>query len=422
MYAAAQSEGIHCGATRQAILGYERGRIPHPEALRWLAAAVGLPIDEVTAAARRQRRYRLELRLLTSAGAMGSSGQPQCGTLDEDVERREVLLLFGRAATAGLLTSTLGQLPALASPAPVDAEAIEAATTVSRSYRRLWLTTPAEDLRELVLGHVRLISRLLTSTSSEKDQARLAAAASDTALLAAWLAEDSWDVGAANRHYGEARSYAERSQDDHVRAYVACCMSEWAAWGTGSGAEAVRLVQEAKHLLPRSAPSAAHTYVAAHEATAYATAHDEPAMSSALLRAEKALDETNGSSDAIWPWVFPMNDQEVSRYRGVAAVSLKLPKMAVPALRKGLDSLGRAPTKRRGYTLSKLAEAHVQTGDVEQACHLGAEAFTVATQLRDTWSLMVLRNVRAQLTPMEATRAVRSFDERVLSTLLALPR
>src|SRR5437588_11950135 len=103
MHAAAQQEGIHCGVTRQTILGYERGRIPHPDALRWLAAAVGLPFDEVTAAAQRQRTYRRELRLLTSADAdaVGSSGEPQCGTLDEDVERREVLLLFGRAATAG---------------------------------------------------------------------------------------------------------------------------------------------------------------------------------------------------------------------------------------------------------------------------------------------------------------------------------
>jgi hypothetical protein len=43
-------------------------------------------------------------------------------------------------------------------------------------------------------------------------------------------------------------------------------------------------------------------------------------------------------------------------------------------------------------------------------------------QLRDTWSLMVLRNARVQLTPMEKTQAVRAFDERVLSTVLTLPR
>src|SRR5207244_963323 len=120
------------------------------------------------------------------------------------------------------------------------------------------------------------------------------------------------------------------------QAGVGCTMSEWAARGTGSGAEAVRLVQQAKSLLPRNASTAAHTYIAAREATAYATARDEPGMSSALLWAEKSLDKTDGPSEANWPWTFPINHQhELTRYRGFAAVSLKLPAMAVPALTDG---------------------------------------------------------------------------------------
>ena len=188
-------------------------------------------------------------------------------------------------------------------------------------------------------------------------------------------------------------------------------MSEWAARGTGRGAEAVKLVQQAKSLLLRNASPTAHTYIAAREATAYATAHDEPAMSSALFRAERSLDKTDEPGEATWPWVFPMNDQEVSRYRGLAAVSLQLPAMAVPALTEGLGALGPAPTKRRAYTL-----------DVEQACDLGARAFTIGSQLGDTESLIALRNVRVQLMPVETTQAVRAFDDRVLSTLLTLPR
>src|SRR2546429_8074331 len=116
MHAAAQQEAIHCGVTRQTILGYQRGRIPHPDALRWLAAAVGLPLDEVIAAARRQRRYRLELRVLASADT--PHGKPQCGTIDEDVERRELLRLMGRAATAGGPASPPGPRPAAAPPPP----------------------------------------------------------------------------------------------------------------------------------------------------------------------------------------------------------------------------------------------------------------------------------------------------------------
>ena len=146
-------------------------------------------------------------------------------------------------------------------------------------------------------------------------------------------------------------------------------------------------------------------------------------MSSALLRAEKSLEKTDGPGEAPWPWVFPMNHHhEITRFRGFAALNLKLPAMAVPALTDGLEQLGPAPTKRRAYTLSKLAEAHCQTGDVEQACDLGAQAFTIGSQLGDTESLMAVRNVRVQLMPVETTQAVRAFDDRVLSTLLTLPR
>ncbi len=120
--------------------------------------------------------------------------------------------------------------------------------------------------------------------------------------------------------------------------------------------------------------------------------------------------------------MFPANDWEISRYRGYAGVSLELPTMAVPALTGWLEHLGAGPTKIRAFTLTKLAQAHLQAGDVEKACDLGAQAFAIATQLGEAWSVMAIRDLRVQLKPVEATQAVRAFDERVLSTLLTLPR
>ncbi|MGH2731523.1 MAG: hypothetical protein ACRDJG_00980 [Actinomycetota bacterium] len=414
MHKAAQEEGTHCGATRQTILGYERGRIPHPDTLRWLAAAVGLPVDEVAAAAQKQRRYRLELRVLAS------SRDRECATLDEDVERRDLLGLFSRAAKAGLLASSLRPLSAIGSTLPVGDGAIEAATTISRSYRRLWSTTPAQDLIDLVKGHLRLISRLLASTTSEKDQARLATAGSETALLAAWLAEDQWELDAVGRHYRAALTYAERSRDNLLQAYTAGCMSNWAL-RTDNGTEAVKLAERAKRLIPSDTPLAAHAWIAITEATAYAAAHDKAAALDALARAERALDAAGEGIEPAWPWVFPINYGMISRYRGYAAASLGLAEMAVPALNEGLEDLGPIRTKRHAYTLGQLAKVHVQTGDVEQACDLAAEAFTIATQFGDAETVMAIRNARVQLIPMSATQAVRKLDEHLLTTSLSLP-
>jgi transcriptional regulator with XRE-family HTH domain len=421
MHAAARQEGTHCGTTRQAILGYERGRIPYPDGLRWLAAALDLPFQEVAAAARQQRRSRLELRVLASAESGEPYGEASCGTLEADVRRRELLALFGRAAKAGLLASTLPHLSGILPTSSVGNEAIEAVMSASRSYRQLWSTTPTEDLREPVLAHLRLIARLLNGSTSEKDQAPLAAAASETAVLAAWLAEDLWDFDAVQRHYQEARAYAEQAQDDLLQAYTAGCRSYWATT-TGSGTEAVKLTQRATDLLPRTAPPAAQAWLAAREATAHAAVHDEPAASNALIRAEQALEKMKGTTEPIPPWLSSMDDKELSRYRGYVGVSLELPDMAVPALTEALDSFGPALTKWRALTLSKLAEAHVQEGEIEQACDLGAEAFTIAKYLGDMWSLMSVRTVRVLLSPVEDAQAVKTFDERVLSTVLALPR
>src|SRR5438445_9167253 len=121
----------------------------------------------------------------------------------------------------------------------------------------------------------------------------------------------------------------------------------------------------------------------------------------------------NETGEASLPWLSAVTEEKLNRYRGFAGVSLQNPGMAVPALTEALDSLGLAPTKTRGYALSKLAEAHVQTSDIEQACDVGAQAFMIAAQLGDTLGLMAIRNVRVQLMPWKTTRAVRSFDERV---------
>ncbi len=420
MHKAAQEEGTHCGATRQTILGYERGRIPHPDALRWLAAAVGLPIEEVVGAANRQRRYRWQMRLLVSSEDLGLFSDPECATLDEDVERRDLLGLFSRAAKAGLLASSLRHLPAIGPVLPVGDEAIDAVTAISKNYRRLWSTTPAQDLIDLVQGHLRLISRLLTSTASEKDQARLASAGSETALLAAWLAEDQWELDAVGRHYRAALTHAERSQDKVLQAYVAGCMSNWAV-RTDNGVEAVKLIERAKRLIPSDTAPAAHTWIAITEATAYAVAHDESATLDAVARAERTLDAADEAGKPAWPWVFPINHGMISRYRGCAAASLGLSEMAIPALNEGLEALGPVLTKRHAYTLSKLAKVYIQTGHVDQACSLAAEAFTVAAQFGDTETVMAVRNARVQLMPMSATQAVKELDEHLLTTLLSLP-
>src|SRR5207247_6197446 len=114
-----------------------------------------------------------------------------------------------------------------------------------------------------------------------------------------------------------------------------------------------------------------------------------------LARADGALDKAKGGDEPAWPG-FPMNHHEITRCWGLAAARLKLFEIGIPALNEGLEVFT-AATKRRAYTLGKLAEVYAQIGDAERACELGAEAFTIAMQFGDTESLLTVRNVRVQL-------------------------
>jgi transcriptional regulator with XRE-family HTH domain len=66
---AAVLEDKECAFTRQTIYEIEHGRIPHPRNLRWLAAGLDLPIEQVTEAARQQRLKRRGLLRSTAPGA-----------------------------------------------------------------------------------------------------------------------------------------------------------------------------------------------------------------------------------------------------------------------------------------------------------------------------------------------------------------
>jgi len=85
MHKAVQDEGTYSLATRQAIHGYERGRIPNKDSLRWLATALRLPAENVLAAARRQRAARDVARAATALASTMTTVAAPTGPVDRHV-------------------------------------------------------------------------------------------------------------------------------------------------------------------------------------------------------------------------------------------------------------------------------------------------------------------------------------------------
>ncbi len=427
---AAREEGIHCGAARKATHDYERGRIPHPSTLRWLAEALGVALEELVGAAGEQRRELRRQQMLRAActewpglsdDIFFSPSGLDCARLDDDVERRAFLLrlaVTGGTATAGaLLSPGLQGLGSARVAGMQDGHDLEGLTSITGRYRRLESTVPAQALLSPAIAHLQFVSRLLNSARSEGDQVRLAGAASEAGAFAGWLLFDAGDYRGARRYHGVALGHAERAGNEPLRSYIFGCMS-FCAEAVGNGDEAVRLAEHSKRLLPKDAPAGPQAWVAVVEASAHARRANMPAALRALKRAEAAVQGGQEGDEGSWPWVFSFDPGRLARYQGACAARLNLPNIALPKLQEGLEELGPQATKRRARTLSDLAEAHVLSGEIEEACRLAGEAFTIGIQRGSRSVLGRVEEVRARLDPWKDAPAVKELDEFLLASFL----
>jgi transcriptional regulator with XRE-family HTH domain len=140
-----------------------------------------------------------------------------------DMERRRFLRAMAATGMAVMLP-------------PGSDMTTEAITSVTGGFRRLEASSPATELRGPVGAHLWFIAGRL-----ERGGAQLAAAASEAAGFAAWLAFDQADDQGAARHYRRAIGYAERSGSDVLAAYMLGSMSAWAA-EVGNGRQALDLI------------------------------------------------------------------------------------------------------------------------------------------------------------------------------------
>jgi hypothetical protein len=105
-------------------------------------------------------------------------------------------------------------------------------------------------------------------------------------------------------------------------------------------------------------------------------------------------------------------------YRGAIAARLKLPEMALPALRAALGTQNPGQVgKYRALVLGDLAMSHLPTGEVEESVRLTGEAFDLGARLGSYRVLQRVREVRSHLSSYRDVAAVRDLDERMAGAL-----
>ena len=326
---------------------------------------------------------------------------------EDDTNRRQ--LLAGTAGVSGLaLIGTVG------GDVPVESQDEERLLTIpSATYRRLEQRLPSRSLIAPVSAHLALVRQLATRNGhSPAHTRRLFAVLGETAGLVAWLYVDVEDRANARRHYQLAVRAAERSGHPLLPAYMLASMSQFAA-NCGDATESVRLVADARHRLPRSAPAIAGIWMDAIESLALAQIKDRNAVTK-LDHAEGRLCRAL-NDEPVWPWIFRFDERKLAGYRAQVAAKLGRVKAAEKALQIANDPQ-QAPKPRAVMEVLR-AGILAQSGNIDDACKVAAEAFDVGQAFGSERVTRAVATFRTTL-GVRSGRAVAELDERLYATYL----
>jgi transcriptional regulator with XRE-family HTH domain len=346
MGAAADLEGSYSGASRQTIHEIEQGRIPHPDALRWLAVALELPVEGVVAAAREQRMNRRQL--LGGVVAVG----------------------------AGMLLPT--------AKAPL-AQAGEVIGYLRRVFPELstadWLLGCQAVLPSMP-RHLAAVEQLLASTSG-RTRIDLLEVGARYGEFTSWLYQDAGKAEAAAFWADRSVAWAIEAGDHGMVAYAMTRKAHLAAERVDAGCT-IGLAQAAQRY---AATRRIQAIAMLHQAHGYALAGEERASLGSIDNALNLVD--HASSDG-GPGRY-LSSGYVELQRSACWFALGRPERAIPLLQRELVALPAIHRRDRGVYTARLARAFAAVGERELARAAAREAREVA---QATGSRRILRELR----------------------------
>ncbi|GAB3150771.1 hypothetical protein GCM10027290_38850 [Micromonospora sonneratiae] len=402
--------------SRHEVSRWERQqRIPGDFWLGWLATVLETPLDRLAAATeavrtdgtRRSPRYRPEpdirrarQALLTLAHAWVTD---PAGAL-------------GRLEHLGQVGEHLGRFGPFGPPADDPGPPSPGASTADLAdLRRLDDIVGGLDL----IHHGRLqLARALSSLadSGRVTRRRVLPLVAEAAQLAGWLAADAGDTAAALTTYRTALIAAADAGDRALAAHILGSASHLLT-ATGDPDGALILARTGR-LGSRQRASAGLRALLLHRAAlAAAVGGRHRTARSALTAAQQAAERRNPGADP--PWLYWLDDAELTAMTGRCLAALRRPMRAEPILAQARQRA----TSRRASALygSWLARTYLQLGEVEQACEVADSALLDAVAAGSARAAVELAAVRRELAAHHDEPAVRRHAALVTAATPYLP-
>lgn len=285
------------------------------------------------------------------------------------VDRRS-FVAAGILATSGVaLAEPFDRLRrALQFPARLDVAAVDLLETATADHFTQEEQMPARLLVRHVGAHVDLLSLLLAG-SSERNRARLAVLAGESAALAGWLAYDTGDLAGARGYWQTALDAARHANDGPLLACVLAYLS-YLTSSQGDPAEAFRLLSAAGGHVRSTQHAAARSWISARAAEEAALLGDPAALVS-LERALTAFDYAQ--PDTGRPWVKFFDNARLGSMAVATYARLGHPEVD-GASQAVMGALPDGDHKTRAVILADVATGHVAHGDLDAGCDLAARA------------------------------------------------
>jgi transcriptional regulator with XRE-family HTH domain/tetratricopeptide (TPR) repeat protein len=391
---AADAEGSHAAPDRQSVYRWKHGkRTPNPDTTRWLAGALGLPVEEVSAVAEAQRELVREER----------EGR--------DVNRRQLLQL-GMTAVGAVTVVTMQEL--LESEPEAMGRALPIATVDLASMEAIEHGTEELIHSYETLGHTRLLGPSLVlfhqirmayeANQPQVIERRLCHSAAQLALLIAMLQFD--DKASARRWLTTANRTAGETGDKELQGWVLIGESFIPTYLQDHRA-ALEPLEHAQALV-----GARHGLVSAMTAALRSRAH---ASLGELREFQVAMDQAQHSFARAadgQAGFFTFTDAQLAFYQANSCARLGKSKDAEEAAKRALALYGASPHYMDPALVRfDLATAYVQRKELEEACRVGREALAIPVEHRTSPIISRARELRQALEPHRRERSVQEFDD-----------
>jgi tetratricopeptide (TPR) repeat protein len=333
----------------------------------------------------------------------------------DDMQRRPFLrglgAFIGLAAASAFIEPWERLSHALRHPSRVDRATVSSLASLTVMLESRESQENPRALLGPVEGHLGNMATLLAGSPPLRPE--LCSIAGETAALAGWLAFDIEDRPAAAGYFRVGIEAAKEANDRALGAYLVGSSCVQPAYRERPYARLRRLEGRTFGFARSDASPSTQAWLATLEAEAHALAGDTSKCLRVFDEAEAAMSRAGGEDESSRPRLAFFDSDRLAGERGVALARLGQPDAAQDVLASALASLDPSVVKTRPRLLAALATAHVQQGDVDRACELGAEALGIAAQQEVQPNLQDVRKLRLDLEPWRDSQAVKDLDEQL---------